>query len=298
MSSLSVCDEWLTEPLRNPRTKRPITYMGPTYRELLKECGQKAKTPTPIVDNRPSPPTSSKKSPRHTPLQKTKTPTPIVDHRPSPPNSSPKKDVVIYIKGLKDCREKTWDNYLQAAFSNKYSQIHVECDDSTLNIFKDIVKTYCYMKPSNTNRFVVSIYEKINKLLGQNYNILVIGHSYGGSVAARLAMMFNIHPKNNKLRFVTLGSIFNIKKNEAPNVNIVQYMYSNDVALKCANIKSYNFASNTSLKYYYDDDTNIIWLPKPKDMNKRWDIHNAYYPLCNDIIYSKDIYYPMNSKTP
>ena len=270
MSSLSICNEWRSNPLKNPRTNRPITYMGPKYRELLEECEQhkQKKTPTPKA-------------------QTPKAPT---------PKQLPTKQVIIYIKGLMDCKEKTWDNYLQNTFSNKYLEVQVECDGSTLNIFKDIVKTYCYMKPSTTNKFVVSIHDKINKLLLENYNVTIIGHSYGGSVAARLATMFNSHSHVAKLQIVTLGSIFNIKKSEASNVNLVQYMYSNDVALRCANIKSFD-VTKTGLKHHYDPDTNIVWLPKPSHLSKQWDIHNAYGQLCSNIIYHKDIHYPMKTKS-
>jgi len=40
MKDEAVCAQWAREPLRNPRTNRPIKRDGPTYRELAAECAR------------------------------------------------------------------------------------------------------------------------------------------------------------------------------------------------------------------------------------------------------------------
>ena len=126
-------------------------------------------------------------------------------------------------------------------------------------------------------------------LLESDYNVMIVGHSYGGSIAARIATVLNNHPKAANVHIATMGSIYNIKKEEANNIDLVQYMFVKDVALKCANLKSIKFAT-AQTKYQYDPVSNITWLPQPINTDKRWDIHNSYNNLCNEVIYSKNIH--------
>jgi len=189
------------------------------------------------------------------------------------------KDVLIYIYGLGKCNNGNVDPNFNIKFYYKdkhqifnenineynklYNKVYVKCDPKQSRIINDIGK-FCTNKPSNDNIFVQSIYNEIDTLLKQGKNVTVIGHSYGGSVSSRLAMMLNNNPNKNHLHIATTGSIYLIKKDQVPNVDFVQYMMPNDFALGCTNIKSYEFKKDE--RYHIDKDNNITWIPVPKDI--------------------------------
>jgi hypothetical protein len=219
------------------------------------------------------------------------------------------KDVLIYIYGLGKCDNGNVDPNFNIKFYYKdkhqifnenineynklYNKVYVKCDPKQLRIVNDIGK-FCSNKPSNDNKFVQSIYDEINTLLIQGKNVTVIGHSYGGSVSSRLAIMLNNNPNRNNLHIATTGSIYLIKKDQVPNIDFIQYMMPNDFALGCTNIKSYEFENND--KYHIDKDNNIIWIPVPKDINSptlelyRWTVHKSYEKFTDQLIKKKSIH--------
>jgi hypothetical protein len=219
------------------------------------------------------------------------------------------KDVLIYIYGLGKCDNGNVDPEFNIKFYYKdkhqifnenineynklYNKVYVKCDPKQLRIINDIQK-FCLNKPSNDNIFVQSIYNKIDTLLKEGKNVTVIGHSYGGSVSSRLAIMLNNNPNRNNLHIATTGSIYLIKKDQVPNIDFVQYMMPDDFALGCTKIESYKFKKDE--RYHNDKGNNITWIPVPIDIKSpklelyRWTVHKSYEKFTDQLIKNKSIH--------
>jgi hypothetical protein len=162
--------------------------------------------------------------------------------------------------------------------------IDVMCDESEIvSVGSTIVATYCRIAPWKNDNFVKSVYEKVENYINDGFNIILIGHSYGGSVVARVAEMFhdiensNSDIKNPNIEIFTMGSIYIPQKEKVSKIKIKHYMYKFDVALKCNGISH--------------DDKRITWmesnLKKPKftflGTYEQWETHNKYQ---NEILES------------
>jgi hypothetical protein len=205
-----------------------------------------------------------------------------IRHQPQP---QPKKPIhVVFISGM-GCESK---NAVRIATYFKFANInaifHVECNESIKSILKNILKLSCYMKPNKKNEFVIKITDKVTKLLNDDNQVILLGHSYGGSVAAIVAESLNDHPNVHKLQVGTFGAIYIAKPKNIPNVRIRQYMFLRDVALKCNKLKEpKNMTANT----YNDEEQHVTWIKNK--YSDRWAIHNDYHTLIDKIIKYENI---------
>ncbi len=379
---MSICEKWWETPTINPRTNRKIKIDGPTYKALLKECGNPPpmknppkpnpppmKTPpkpnpppmkTPLKPNPPpmkTPPTQDKRisflklkeiylsimpeninkktilltyHPDKLPLElkeqinkytniskftsrvfdsmkqqnvqfkediikildqeRYALESPLVRPQPKPKPPSPlkKKTHIIYILGMGCLNEDAVRVAEYYRKLNKNAIINVECNESLKTIFKNIIKTACYLKPSKNNDFVLRIFDKINKLLNANKDVILMGHSYGGNVATILAELFNSHTNANKLKVATFGSIYITKPKKVTNIIIRQFMMLKDVALKCNKLKE----PKDMIEDSYDDSKNYVTWIKNKFKDK-WENHNNYDDIIYNIIRSENIMIPV-----
>jgi hypothetical protein len=165
----------------------------------------------------------------------------------------------------------------------------VECNESLLGILKVIAKTYCFMKPSVSDPFVKQIVSNVENMLNQNKNVVLLGFSYGGSIAATVAKVLNNHRNAHLLKVATFGSIYVASAKEVSNVNIRQYMAIGDVALKCANLTPPKAMMSGAL-YQDDADLNLTWIKPSVTMTDKWEIHNyAYNDIVDKIILTQDV---------
>ena len=137
--------------------------------------------------------------------------------------------------------------------------VHVMCDPYTQNQVNNIVTYFCnFERYSNISSMSVTknkYYEDSLKyvlkyLKNPDYNnVIVIGHSYGGSIASKIATYLYVHKddhKNshklteaqlNKLQMATIGSIYIPPIIKTANVKIHHYVYANDPAYtRCSRI--------------------------------------------------------------
>ena len=213
------------------------------------------------------------------------------------------ENVLFYLYGLGKCDSSDIDTDYNLKFNYKdkhalffqniekyhktYKHIYVKCDPKQTRIVKDIFKS-CRNTLNVNNIFLQQMYNQINDLLNNENEVYIIGHSYGGSIASRLAMLLNNHKYANKLHIATTGSIYLIGKKEVNNIDFNQYMMPNDFALKCTNIKFDKNLNN------FDETNNVTWIPVPTDVTynltelNSWTIHKSYESFTNKLIENKN----------
>ena len=166
----------------------------------------------------------------------------------------------------------------------------VECNESLLGVLKVIAKTYCFMKPSVTDSFVKPIVANVENMLNQNKNVVILGYSYGGSIAATIARAMNKHRNVHLLQVATFGSIYVASSKEVSHVKIRQYMAVGDVALKCANMIPPKAFIQSDKLFFDDINLNVTWIKPQENMTDKWDIHNqAYSDIANKIVLTQDV---------
>lgn len=198
-------------------------------------------------------------------------------------NSCRIKNIAIQIIGL-GCTSMGQDElerYKTNISSSLHMPCHVYCNQSLLKTLYDVSKTCIYFIPSKKNKFVQYVLNEVKILLDQGYNVFLMGHSYGGSVASRIAEIVCKDPQNttymNRLTIITLGSIYVPRPEKTQGVNIKHYMFENDVALKCNKLGIKN-----------SKESHVIWLqqrdfvsPSKKKKSifgtkEEWKAHNSY----------------------
>ena len=218
-------------------------------------------------------------------------------------------DILYYIYGLGKCGMDNVDemynikslyNKSQSLFyynfekySELYDEIYVKCDPLLNRIVWDVGATGLSEHMPRDNNFVNTLYKELDTLLRKSTvkNIMLLGHSYGGSVVARLALKLSNHPYVNKLQMATTGSIYIIKSsnrifNKVENLDFVQYMFPDDLSLTYKTIQNHVFHKNQV--YYFDKKNNITWLALPPGFRgTQWRIHISYGKFVDFIITNK-----------
>ena len=165
------------------------------------------------------------------------------------------------------------------------NSITLQCDNSTMNVIKNIAKTACYMRPAKNDKFVMKTVSAIRELLDAGKHVIMIGHSYGGAVNSLVAHHLNNHPRVKNLQIATLGSIYIAPKSDISNIRMKQYMMLNDIALRCAKV-----APPKQMGEFYDDPgTGVTWVRPNPNKKSRWEIHGSYYDLMEKIIGKQDV---------
>jgi mannose/fructose-specific phosphotransferase system component IIA len=186
-------------------------------------------------------------------------------------------------------------------------QVHLEsrCDPAMLSdenqrktftsVFGDLLRMarICFL-PSGVTDFVKDLCKQIIDATSDSTNrIVVIGHSYGGSVVSRVAIELSKQLNRNQINddqlkriaLFTVGSIYVPKESKVKGVRIQHLMFPNDIALVCNGLKKPKKATlkntveqtlNTveEVKKTLNTSEYVIWLPDPG--SGRWRQHGAY----------------------
>lgn len=147
-------------------------------------------------------------------------------------------------------------------------------------------KSICY-KPE-TSTFMNEIINTIRKHIQEKKNVVVIGHSYGGYVASKIAEQFDqnstLQPLLKSLTFATFGSTYVPSyKLEKVDKRIMHYMIKDDTfALECNN---YLLESPvmSSRKQVMNKSKRIVWFAPNSDKNNS-DKNNTHYIAYQDHI--------------
>ena len=119
-----------------------------------------------------------------------------------------------------------------------YENIHIKCYKQA---YINIVKSYIGFTPLKVNRLknseiTESLYQEILHFSANVASeVIVIGHSYGGAIINRVALLMHQQlptPPTN-VYFLGFGSIYIPRKRYEPfNVNLINYLSLGDVAMK------------------------------------------------------------------
>lgn len=130
---------------------------------------------------------------------------------------------------------------------SKVTYVDVMCNthepkSMTYDIWKRLVSGKKLLEPT---KFVVRVMDAVCQAIKRGEKVILAGHSYGGSVVARVAMflgtdlggMCTSQTLNrrllSKLRVVTFGSIFIPPPDKTRGIKIEHYVYANDIAGLC-----------------------------------------------------------------
>ena len=221
--------------------------------------------------------------------------------------SQDRSAAIIMVLGL-GCHEMDdGDKELYADQFKKGSvaTVAIECNKSVVNSVKDVLKTACSLAPSRKEKQVQHVIKLLNNLLWpdrnggqQNRHVYILGHSYGGSVVSRVAQIISDDSARiyrfakRRIHAATFGSIYIPSPVTTAGVDIVHYMFQNDVATKC------NKQAMPERVAGFDERSGIVWLPSPfNNLLKRFDIkglvfgtksqwvlHNMYHGVINKLL--------------
>ena len=83
--------------------------------------------------------------------------------------------------------------------------------------------------------FVEQVMTRVASKLANDEQVLLLGHSYGGSVVSRVGMFLSEYDHDHmcNLQIATFGSIFVPPPEATGSIDIRHYMYDNDIAILC-----------------------------------------------------------------
>lgn len=189
--------------------------------------------------------------------------------------TSKKKYAIYKFLGLGCSSNK---HYQTKSHTNLY---HV-CDPFH-NAVKDVMKKK-FVRELSITKFVKQNAEDIKKEIDSGKHVLLLGHSYGGSVAIRIAKMLSDRPNVDQIHLSTFGSIM-VEK--VPNIkDQVHYMYIGDVVMKLLHLRE-------PKESQWDPENNVMWMKHPTikvesklkralavfGTTKEWEIHHDYTNL-------------------
>jgi hypothetical protein len=98
------------------------------------------------------------------------------------------------------------------------------------NVWKSLVDQKAIREPT---KFVRSVLGKVCNAMMRGEKVILVGHSYGGSVVSRVAMYLRMCPniRRENLELATFGSIFIPPTTETGPMR--HFTYSNDIARMC-----------------------------------------------------------------
>jgi pimeloyl-ACP methyl ester carboxylesterase len=163
------------------------------------------------------------------------------------------------------------------------------CNPSVRSAVSNVAKTYCSIIPSKKNAFVQRVLATVLRYLRAGKTVHLMGHSYGGSVAARIAEIFSAanapHPN---LVISTFGSVYIPQPARTAGVRVRHFMYVNDVALRC----------NALDPKQHRREWGVTWVEPSTDAPAKkasklalfgtraeWSIHNSYAPVMRAAIF-------------
>ena len=137
----------------------------------------------------------------------------------------------------------------------------------TYDIWKRLVDSGQLLEPTP---FVRDVIAKVCRALRRGERVILVGHSYGGSVASRVALYLldqcDALPLNAlaRVHIATLGSIFIPPARVTTGIDIRHYAYPNDVALlcsrRCPNVTFLPARYRNGIKAHMDYDDVILHM--------------------------------------
>jgi hypothetical protein len=135
------------------------------------------------------------------------------------------------------------------------SDVRVMCNKSAVSTISTIVGSFCKKIP-NASAFAASCIEKVAAELNDPWaHVLVIGVSYGGYVASKIAEELAMSPEVlGRLKVRTFNSIY-VPTPKPAGVDIVHSIAFNDMSLECNGL-----TYNTSINLLSHPRPDIAWF--------------------------------------
>jgi hypothetical protein len=173
-------------------------------------------------------------------------------NRPPPPQAAKKTRMIVVYGYMCDKYVKNTEarhaQLLRDMNRAKIDDINVMCNTAepqsmTYDIWRRLFRSKRILEPT---KFVLKVMDAVCRALRRGEEVILVGHSYGGSVASRIAMFIgtmlggSCSARNTfnrrllaKLRVVTFGSIFIPPPEATRGVKVNHYVYANDIAALC-----------------------------------------------------------------
>jgi hypothetical protein len=244
---------------------------------------------------------------------------------------------IIYFFNGMGCNPTTTGNRKQ--FLDNHALLYKCHPKGTKAALRAIFSAKFNLSPTKNSSYVEEVVQEIYTNLKGANNTIIYGHSFGGLIVNRIAQLLNnlkdiiqfncklnndvsnnlINDTEDELKntpqliCATFGSIYISKFEKTSNINIINYMSSDDVALRLLKLKNKPIGMEVSEQFFMDSTcvcsyqnqqpkTNIIWIYFCKDnhidykkkrstfqqikkklsikgSNKEWQIHNNYNTL-------------------
>ena len=180
-------------------------------------------------------------------------------------------------------------------YKNNIDTIHTLCDSTTTNQIKNIGTYFCNldrysnkqsMKIEDNTYFKDSLNTVLKYIKDSDYNnVIVIGHSYGGSMVSKIAKYinnsYNIKNKDeiSKLQMATIGSVYIPPYFKTSNIKLHHYVYRNDPAFtKCSRIQDNSNYPNlhimNSTRESFKEDESLYKLFNKKNLDAHMNNYN------------------------
>lgn len=144
--------------------------------------------------------------------------------------------------------------------------VRVFCDRSLSRTLLGIGKAACAMRPSGSSAMVKQVLGWAEHYTKVGFDVVLIGHSYGGSVVAACAE--GLQRRNPRLHMVTLGSIYVPPPQRTPFAEIKHVMNVGDIAMKCNGLDPDRDGSYVEFKQGSSS--------KRPSLSQRWALHRKY----------------------
>lgn len=155
------------------------------------------------------------------------------------PTARPPKTRMIVVYGLgchKDLeRLRSLQDQMKMVRNKTIDKIDVLCNTEdpgsvTYDVWKSLVDAKAIREPT---KFVRSVLAKVCNAMMRGEKVILVGHSYGGSVVSRVAMYLKMcpHAIRKNLQMATFGSIFIPPIKETGFIE--HFTYANDIARVC-----------------------------------------------------------------